>query len=99
MEKCHRLSEYTEFVSRVREGIAGGKSLEEAMQIAVSSCITEGILSEFLSMHRAEMFTMLLYEYDEQFHITSEKEISWEEGIKEERGNQYSDNPPIVRWG
>ena len=85
MEKCHRLSEYAEFVSRVREGIMEGKRLEEAMENAVASCISEGILSEFLSSHRAEVVDMWWYEYDEQLHISSEKEISWEEGKEEGR--------------
>ena len=85
MEKCHRLSEYAEFVSRVRESILEGKRLEEAMENAVASCISDGILSEFLSSHRAEVVNMLWYEYDEQLHISSEKEISWEEGKEEGR--------------
>ena len=54
----------------------------EAIGEVIDSCIRDGILAEFLSSHRAEVFEVLLTEYDEQRHIASEKESSREEGMQ-----------------
>ena len=51
----------------------------------MDSCIRDGILAEFLSVHRAEVFEVLLTEYDEQRHIADEKELSRREGKEEGR--------------
>ena len=45
----------------------------------------DGVLAEFLSIHRAEVFEVLLTEYDEQRHIADEKELSRREGKEEGR--------------
>ena len=51
----------------------------------MDSCIRDGVLAEFLSIHRAEVFEVLLTEYDEQRHIADEKELSRREGKEEGR--------------
>ena len=43
-------------------------------------CIGKGILADILRAHRAEVTDMLLKEYDEEFHISCEKKISYEDG-------------------
>ena len=61
--------------------------LVEAIDTAVDECIKRGILADILRSNRAEVTDMLLKEYDEAFHIASEKEISFEEGRQMEREN------------
>ncbi len=82
MEQCSALREYAEFVARIREWMEAGADLLEAIGEVIDSCIRDGILAEFLSSHRAEVFEVLLTEYDEQRHIASEKESSREEGMQ-----------------
>ena len=50
------------------------------MDRAVADCIEHDILKGFLLKHREEVREMILSEYDEELHIRSEKEISFEEG-------------------
>ncbi len=80
MEKCPLLYEYSYFVAAVRRHIVGRDSLLEAIDMAVEECIREGILADILRAHRAEVTEMLLKEYDEEFHISCEKKISYEDG-------------------
>lgn len=68
--------------------------LPQAVEYAVDYCIQNGILANFLSKNRADAIAMSIFEYDEEKHIRSEKELSYNEGrisgIKEgeERLNQ-----------
>lgn len=81
MEHCQKLKEYAQFVGEVRKRLDRGARLEEAADEAVTHCIKEGILAEFLiAIERNEV---ILTEYDEQFHIASEKELSRQEGLEQ----------------
>ena len=57
--------------------------IEEAVEKAITECISEGILSEFLLKHRAEAKKMSIYEYDEEKHIRMEREDAKAEGFAE----------------
>ena len=81
-EMCKSLKDYSEYTERVRE-YAQVKPVEEAVEQAISECIQEGILSEFLKQNRAEAKQVSIYEYDEEKHMRQEREASWEEGIEE----------------
>ena len=83
MEKCPLLYEYSYFVAAVRRHIVGNDSLLEAIDAAVEECIGKGILTDILRAHRAEVTDMLLKEYDEEFHISCEKKISYEDGYED----------------
>ena len=83
MEHCQKLKEYAQFVGEVRKRLDRGARLEEAADEAITHCIKEGILAEFLIAHRAEVNEVILTEYDEQFHIASEKELSRQEGLEQ----------------
>ena len=61
--------------------------LVDAIDTAVDECIKRRVLADILRSNRAEVTDMLLKEYDEAFHIASEKEISFEEGRQMERAN------------
>ncbi|WP_379688914.1 hypothetical protein [Mediterraneibacter gnavus] len=81
-EMCKSLKDYSEYTERVRE-YARVKPVEEAVEQAISECIQEGILSEFLKQNRAEAKQVSIYEYDEEKHMRQEREASWEEGREE----------------
>ena len=85
MEKCKMLREYAQFIAMVREYLAEGCDVAEAVDAAIDECIKQGILEQILREEREEVRSMILTEYDEQAHIKSEKEISYEEGKAEGR--------------
>ena len=55
MKRCRTLREYSEFVSRIRQYADGKTAIEEAVDRAVTECIAEGILADFLRSQRAEV--------------------------------------------
>lgn len=81
-EACQTLKEYAEYTDRIRR-YAEEMELEEAVERAISECIREGILKEFLEKHRAEAKTMSIFEYDQEKHIRLERQEAWEDGKTE----------------
>ena len=69
-------------MDRVRKYAKEG-SLSEAVDRAITECIREGILKEFLEKNRAEVKKMSIYEYDQEKHIRMERKDAWEDGVKE----------------
>ena len=82
LEACQTLKEYAQYVAVVRE-YAKEMPLAEAVESAVDSCIRQGILADFLRKNRAEAIEMSIFEYDEEKHLKSEREIWLAEGIEE----------------
>ena len=78
-EACKTLGDYTEYTGRVRK-YAKEMSIEDAVELAITECIAEGILAEFLSRNRAEAKKVSIYEYDEEKHMRMEREASFEAG-------------------
>ena len=62
--------------------------IEEAVEQAITECIREGILKDFLEKNRREAIRVSIYEYDEERHIRQEREEAREEGerIGQEKG-------------
>ena len=91
MQRCPLLYEYSLFIAEVRKRTTQNWPLKEAVEEAVEHCIAHNILADILRANKAEVTNMCLEEYDEAFHIASEKEISFEEGrlkgLNEERKN------------
>ena len=89
LDTCKILKDYSEYVSRVRE-YAGSMGLEAAVELAITECIRENILSEFLSKNRAEVKSVSIYEYDEEKHMRQVKEEGFQEGHQKgiEEGHQ-----------
>ncbi|HIY63977.1 MAG TPA: hypothetical protein H9730_11065, partial [Candidatus Mediterraneibacter stercoripullorum] len=79
METCQILREYAEYTDRVRR-YAKEMPLEEAVERAITECIREGILEDFLKKNRAEAMKVSIYEYDAQKHIKMEREDSYQAG-------------------
>ena len=84
MEKCRTLKEYSQYVDRVRK-YAKSMRIEEAVERAVTECIREGILADFLSAQRAEVIAVSIFEYNEEEEMrkirASEYKSGREEGI------------------
>lgn len=87
MKRCPLLYEYSVFIFEIRQNQSKGMTLKKAVDAAITTCIQEGILADILRGHRSEVTDMLLEEYDEVFHIATEKEISFEEGRQAEIAN------------
>ncbi len=81
MGMCKTLRDYAEYTERVRR-YAEEESIDQAVERAITECIKEGILSEFLRKNRAEAKKMSIYEYDEEKHMRQEREASLEAGIE-----------------
>ena len=79
---CKSLHDYAEYTSRVRE-YAKEMEIEEAVEKAITECIAEGILAEFLSKSRAEVKKVSIYEYDQEKHLRMEREDAKAEGRNE----------------
>ena len=54
--------------------------IEDAVEKAVTECIREDILKDFLSGNRAEAIKMSIYEYDQEKHMRMERRDSFKEG-------------------
>ena len=76
---CKSLNDYSEYTERVRK-YARTIPIEEAVEQAITECIKEDILAEFLKQNRAEAKSVSIYEYDQEKHMRQEREASWEEG-------------------
>ena len=82
LSACKTLREYAEYVERVRKYVRN-MELEEAVDQAITECIQEGILSEFLKKNRAEAKSVSIYEYDMEKHMRMERAEAREEGKRE----------------
>ena len=79
METCRTLQDYAEYTFRVRE-YAAEMPLDLAVEQAITECISEGILADFLRKNRAEAKKVSIYEYDEERHRRQTREEGMEEG-------------------
>lgn len=57
--------------------------MKAAVEHAITECINEGILADFLSRNRAEAKKVSIYEYDEQQHMDFVREEGIEEGLRQ----------------
>ena len=89
LNACRTLGEYAAYTGRVRR-YAKEMPIEEAVEQAITECIREGILKDFLEKNRREAIRVSIYEYDEERHIRQEREEAREEGERagREEGEQ-----------
>ena len=75
LQKSRHLTDYSLFVHMVHQERAAGKSLEDAIRIAIEQCIRQDIMREFLETHGSEVFNMLLGEWklDEAMEYKEQK--------------------------
>ena len=81
---CKTLREYMQYIERVRE-YAMQMVIEEAVERAITECIKEGILAEFLKRNRAEAIKVSIYEYNEELHLDNVRREGYEEGMAQGR--------------
>jgi hypothetical protein len=81
MANCRTLHDYMQYVEKVRR-YSRQMDFADAVEQAVSECISEGILEEFLRENRAEVIQMSIFEYDEELHMETLREEGRLEGIK-----------------
>ena len=62
MDTCKSLGDYAKYVDRVRK-YTKNMELAQAVERAVTECIREGILADFLSKNKAEVIHVSIYEY------------------------------------
>ena len=77
---CRTLREYMQYIERVRE-YATQMVIEEAVERAITECIREDILAEFLKRNRAEAIKVSIYEYNEELHLENVRREGYEEGM------------------
>lgn len=82
MKTCKTLKDYSEYTYRVRE-YTKEMSVKDAVERAITECIREGILAEFLSQNKAEAKKVSIYEYDEERQRRFDKEEGRAEGRAE----------------
>lgn len=84
LNESRSLSEYSRFVSCVRDAIKSRKyPLSEAVAYAVRKCIRDGVMEEFLSKNGSEVENMLSSEWNWETAFKIYGEESFEDGVKE----------------
>lgn len=83
LEKCRRLGEYTEFVTKVRKYLKEGGSVETAVRQAMEECLREEILVDVLTRCKTEVLEVLLTEYNEEETREYLRREAIEEGLEQ----------------
>ena len=76
---CKLLQDYMTLITKIREN-QKVMDLQQATYQAITECIKEDVLKDFLMKHRAEVIAMMLYDFDMEKHIESEKAYEYERG-------------------
>ena len=77
--------------------------MSDAIEKAVTDCIHDNILADILRSHKAEVTNMILDEYDEKFHIASEKNSALHRALKRDvllelkKGVLWKNTSPMQR--
>ena len=86
MEQCQTLKEYAIYVARVRK-YASALNLNDAVERAITECIKEGILVDFLRKNRSEVKMVSILEYDKEWEEKKLRKAEYE-ACKEEGKNE-----------
>ena len=89
MDKCRTLREYMIYTDTVRK-YSKFLSFPEAVDRAISECIRNGILKDFLEKNKAEVRSVSIFEYDEEKHREHERELGRKQGL--EQGLELGEN-------
>ncbi len=80
LNACRKLYEYSYLIEEIRKELAQGYTLSAAIDRAIDTCIQNGILEDLLRKERVRVKNTILFDYDAERHIKSEKEESYQEG-------------------
>lgn len=75
LEKSPTLNGYAQFVAKVRENLVS-MNLSQAVETAVTECIRQDILKNFLMEQRNEVVAISIYEYNEEYAMR----VTYEDG-------------------
>jgi len=78
--KNQALHEYSQFIAKVNEGLAAGKTLTQAIKAAIKYCRDHNIMAEYLKTHEAEVRNMLMQEFKTKDIARVNREAGREEG-------------------
>lgn len=83
LEACQLLKEYMLLVNKIRRYTDEYKDINQAVEQAVTECIEENILADFLRKNRAEVIEMCIFEYDDKREKELIRKAEYAEGMKE----------------
>ena len=83
LEACQLLKEYMFLVNKIRRYTDEYKDINQAVEQAVTECIEENILADFLRKNRAEAIEMCIFEYDDKREKELIRKAEYSEGMKE----------------
>ena len=84
----------TFYVARVRS-FAEQMPLDDAVQKAVTECIQENILADFLRKNQAEVIAMSIFEYDKVEEEKKLRKAEFDAGV--EQGLKQASTDPALR--
>ena len=85
LDKCRYLKDYATLVGKVKQGIANGFSLRDAIIQAVNFCINNDVMKQFLLDNEKDVFNMLAL----QWNIDDAKKAWFQDG-KDEKSEEIA---------
>lgn len=82
MSQCQTLREYAQYVAKVRK-YQEELPLNQAVEKAVTDCIDQEILKDFLLNNKAEVIRMSIFEYDREKEERKLRQAEYEFGMQE----------------
>ena len=83
LEACQLLKEYMLLVNKIRRYTDEYKDINQAVEQAVTECIEENILADFLRKNRTEAIEVCIFEYDEKREKELIRKAEYAEGKKD----------------
>lgn len=93
--KCPYLRDYSTLVGEVKNGLAKGLPLRNAIIRAVKFCLDNGIMCYYLTKHAEEVFDMLALEWNLDDALQARFDEGRDEGIEEVAVNMIRDGEPL----
>lgn len=82
LDACKTLRDYSWYTDKVRT-YAKTMELRAAVETAITECIRDDVLAEFLRNNRSEAISVSIYEYDEERTMRMMREEAFEDGMEQ----------------
>lgn len=98
MSHCQILKEYSIYVAKVRS-FTEQMPLDDAVQKAITECIKENILADFLRKNQAEVIAMSIFEYDKVEEEKKLRKAEFDAGVEQgiEQGLKQASTDTALR--
>ena len=83
VQNSKSLNEYSHFIGKIKENLANGMTLEEAIRQAMEYGIEHDIMKEFLEQNGTEVANMLLSGWNMDEALIVSKEEGYEDGFED----------------